>query len=53
MDEIYVGSEERGAGAEGKAKFSKAPVLGAFFQFCIVYILIYFDGFISKKHVGC
>ena len=21
--------------------------------FCIVYILIYFDGFISKTHVGC
>ena len=42
-----------GEGAVRKAKFSKDPVSRVFQEhFSIVYILIYFDGFISKKYVG-
>ena len=37
-----------------KQNFQKLPFWECFWSiFCIVYILIYYDGFVSKKHVGC
>ena len=50
---VGIKERERGAKSDSGAKIEIFKSSRFVSVFCIVYILIYFDGFITKKHVGC